>query len=430
VAEEQVTPGAEDKRCLLRLDELSVCFKLQRDESSTLGETLMTAWGGAGLDVPNREANRLKATDYNIAVVGDTQPRVLRRLLDSRKGSEAWSGWMNRYLWAVVHSPRSLPLGGDVGVLSPFVAPLAEALASVKQAGRLALDAEAEAHWRGVYPSLKVSGDSIPHTERAAPQTLRLAIIYALADKSGVIRLPHLQAALAVWDYCRESARLLFGDTGGSPEALPLPQQLLNAIAANPGSNLTQLHQATGKRYTAEARQGALAWLKTNGLAHPRPCRLPQGGPPAECWWPGPSADRTPQTADRTPPAEADGLRNAECGVRGEGPGPDGLPPAECGVPVPEAAPTPVPPAECGVRGAEGLTLAELFDRLRAVGGVLERWPDEPGVVSVKAPAGSVTPEMERAVADHQEQLLLLVPMPTPEEAEARFIAELEELKR
>ena len=37
-AEEQFIPGAKDKRCLLRLDELAVCFKLQRSESSTLGE--------------------------------------------------------------------------------------------------------------------------------------------------------------------------------------------------------------------------------------------------------------------------------------------------------------------------------------------------------------------------------------------------------
>src|SRR6185437_13468521 len=41
---EQVIPAASDMRCLLRLDELAVCFKLQRSESSTLGETLLTAW--------------------------------------------------------------------------------------------------------------------------------------------------------------------------------------------------------------------------------------------------------------------------------------------------------------------------------------------------------------------------------------------------
>ena len=57
------------------------------------------------------------------------------------------------------------------------------------------------------------------------------------------------------------------------------------------------MHEATGKRYTAEARRTALAWLQETGLAHPEQCPLPQGGPAAECWHPGPpTADRKPQT--------------------------------------------------------------------------------------------------------------------------------------
>jgi hypothetical protein len=47
----------------------------------------------------------------------------------------------------------------------------------------------------------------------------RLALLYALADKSGEIKPAHLEAALAVWGYVRESARRLFGNPsyGGEP---------------------------------------------------------------------------------------------------------------------------------------------------------------------------------------------------------------------
>lgn len=86
--EELVVPGAADKRCLLRLDELSACFKLQRSDSSTLGETLITAWGGVPLDVPNRSGNDLRTSDYSIAVIGDTQPGTLAKLLE--KGVEQY----------------------------------------------------------------------------------------------------------------------------------------------------------------------------------------------------------------------------------------------------------------------------------------------------------------------------------------------------
>jgi hypothetical protein len=39
---------------------------------------------------------------------------------------------------------------------------------------------------------------------------LRLSDIYAALDCTSVIALPHLEAALAVWDYCYASAALLF----------------------------------------------------------------------------------------------------------------------------------------------------------------------------------------------------------------------------
>jgi hypothetical protein len=52
-------------------------------------------------------------------------------------------------------------------------------------------------------------------TGRASPITLRLALIYALMDRSSVIRPEHLEAALAVWDYAEASIRSIFGDLTG-----------------------------------------------------------------------------------------------------------------------------------------------------------------------------------------------------------------------
>ena len=172
----------------------------------------MTAWGGSALDIPNRSGNDLRASDYAISAIGDTQPGTLSALL--AKGIEAHNGWMNRFLWVVVKRKGSLARGGNIAVLEPFVARLAEALAFAKQAGRLEMDAEAERFYEGVYDRLVESGDFIRHTERSAPYALRLAMLYALSACSAVIRAEHLQGALAVVDFCRASARLLFGKAG------------------------------------------------------------------------------------------------------------------------------------------------------------------------------------------------------------------------
>ncbi len=56
-------------------------------------------------------------------------------------------------------------------------------------------------------------------TARAEAQVMRIACLYAVADRSSVVTVDHLRAALAVWRYCFASARALFGDRLGHPIA-------------------------------------------------------------------------------------------------------------------------------------------------------------------------------------------------------------------
>jgi len=279
-----IIPAANDKRCLLRLSELSRAFKSGRRESSTLSEMMREAWDGEPIHVPNRGSNQLTASGYTVSVIGDITPEVLGKLLS--QGTEAVDGYANRFLWCLVRSPRSLPSGGDVGVLDPFTQRLQSIILKAKGVGELKRDADAEHLWHEVYQSLKVSGDSVPHTDRARPYTLRLSMLYALADGEKVIREPHLRAALAVWEYCRQSAKTLF-QTRLVCEAEPDPLwlRLLNAITLSPGvlrSELTQRHQRFGD---AEAIGLALDGLKAKGLAYP--VMVKGGGRTGEWWYPG-----------------------------------------------------------------------------------------------------------------------------------------------
>ncbi len=307
---ETLIPAAADKRCLIRLDEMAVCFKLQRGESSTLGETLLTAWGFEPLAIPNRGDNALAASEYAISVIGDTQPGTLHKLLE--QGVEGVNGWLNRFLWCVPRSTRDLPHGGDITVLGPFVGRLAEALDFAKQAGEIRRDAEADTLWEGVYGELKRSGDGVPHTDRARPQVVRLSLLYALADRSPVVTVAHLRAALAVWDYCRASAAMAFGGRA-APAAPATPDplwlRLLNAIQAEPGAKRSDLTYRLKHAADAAAVAASLAALAGRGLAHCRDVKHPKGGPPAECWWPGPGSlpvDNTTPAPPLSPDADAD----------------------------------------------------------------------------------------------------------------------------
>ena len=289
-----VAQGATDKRCLLRLSELSRCFKLGRRENATLSEYLREAWDGEPIHVPNRKknGNALSATDYAVSLIGDITPGVLRKLLEG--GTEAFDGWANRFLWAAVKRSRFLPDGGSMEPLKLYLDRLKSALAYAKQAGEVKRDAEAETLWESVYPSLCTSGDTVPHTDRARAYAVRLSMLYALADCSAEIRLNHLRAALALWDYCRASARLIFGTgqgpTPGAKPDDPVPVRVLNAIGKAPGVSRSDLLRAF-REASAEELDAILTYAERSGMAHKRMVQPEGGGRPAECWYPGPEGE-------------------------------------------------------------------------------------------------------------------------------------------
>jgi hypothetical protein len=121
-----------------------------------------------------------------------------------------------------VKRSKFLPDGGSVEDedFKDILPRLIKAIDFARKAGRMKFDADAHARWHEVYEGLAGAqpGQFGAVTGRAAPQVIRLSLIYALLDSSPVIQQVHLEAALAVWNYCRESAAYIFGDSiGRSP---------------------------------------------------------------------------------------------------------------------------------------------------------------------------------------------------------------------
>ena len=85
--------------------------------------------------------------------------------------------------------------------------------------------------WEAVYSELTAERPGMfgSITARADAHTLRFSLLYALLDGAAAIRRPHLEAALAVWQYAEDSARFIFGDATGDPIA----DRILSALRAN-----------------------------------------------------------------------------------------------------------------------------------------------------------------------------------------------------
>jgi hypothetical protein len=81
---------------------------------------------------------------------------------------------------------------------------------------------------------------------RAEAQVIRITLIYALLDDSERIDLPHLGAALAVWAFCEDSAKQIWGDMLGDDVADTILAALESSGLAGVGrteiSNLFSRH--------------------------------------------------------------------------------------------------------------------------------------------------------------------------------------------
>jgi len=85
---------------------------------------------------------------------------------------------------------------------------------------------------------------------RAEAQVLRLSAIYALLDKSRLIRAEHHQAAMALWRYCEQSARWIFGTSTGDRNADKILQALRHTQA---GMTKTEISVEVFNRHASSA---------------------------------------------------------------------------------------------------------------------------------------------------------------------------------
>jgi hypothetical protein len=210
-----------DRRLLVLSEEFASVLHTLKCGNAHLSPMLRCAWDSGDLSTPDMQ-QQLRATGTHISLIAHITQRELAKNL---RRAEAQNGFANRCLWTWVHRSSCIPDGGSLsaGDLAPIVRALRHALDWATAAPEILFrrDAAARELWHDRYPVLSQLRPGLrgAATSRAEAQVLRLSAIYAALDSTSLIGLPHLQAALAVWDYCYASASLLFGLSTGDPIA-------------------------------------------------------------------------------------------------------------------------------------------------------------------------------------------------------------------
>jgi len=279
---EESTDAAEpgDRRLFVVETELGGTMKILNRQGNNLSAVVRQAWDTGNLATLTKNSP-LRATDAHISIVGHvTREEVRRHLLET----ELANGFANRFLWVCVRRSKLLPDGGRIHEVdtSALVHQLVKAVSFARKTSLVQRDEEAKALWHEAYSELSAERAGLlgAVSNRAEAQVMRLALIYALLDHSCLIRRPHLEAALALWDYCEASAAHIFGTALGDPTADAILGMLETSRA---GLTRTQIRDGFGRNKSGDEIDRALSVLQRDGRAGSR--AVSTGGRPAEHWY-------------------------------------------------------------------------------------------------------------------------------------------------
>jgi len=271
--------GIDDKRLLVKESEFASVLKTANRKQNTLSPVMRCAWDTGNLRTLAKNSPAV-ATDAHISIIGHiTRDELLRHISET----EMANGLANRFLWVCVRRSKCLPDGGSLqpAQLQTHIDTFARAVEHASAAGELGRDAKAKTVWHAVYGDLSEGKPGLVGAVigRAEAQVMRLAMLYALLDRAAAIGAEHLLAALAIWTYCEESARYIFGDALGDPTA----DAIWAALRQKPeGMSRTDISAIFGRHKQAAEIERALRVLSDAGLA--RVDRQQSEGRPAELW--------------------------------------------------------------------------------------------------------------------------------------------------
>ena len=259
-------PAIEDKRLLVVESEFANILHQSKRDGNTLSAALRDAWDGTSIR-PAVKTCRVWASDPHIGIIGDVTPSELRELMHAR---ELTNGFANRFIFFWAEGDKVLPFPQYTP--KTIVEGLADSVAQVlrfagadrpvdKDVKRMEFSPEAASLYSRLYRGElrdRSAGEHITGLlDRRAPVLLRLAMLFALTDKTNVIAVDHINAAMAWVRYWVDSVKFIFQsaiDEAGAAATTDTAQRIVTYLTERGQATRTELSKGCFAGHVSKER--------------------------------------------------------------------------------------------------------------------------------------------------------------------------------
>jgi phage/plasmid primase-like uncharacterized protein len=255
-----IDPGISDKRLFVLDEEFAGILSQTKRDGNTLSMIIRNAWDNGNLD-PLTKTSKTSATNAHVGWVSHVTIEELNAKLSD---IETFNGFANRILWVCSRRSKIVPMPEpmDDTKLENIRQRLIARINLFRDVDlmKIEMSDEAKRVWcNRYYATLTKDHPGLVGCviNRGEAQVVRLAMIYTLLDGLTTIGLVHLEAAVALWQYCEQSARYVFHgrQTDGVAE------KILNALAEKPMTS-TEIHRLFGNHVNKGRLSAVLSQLK------------------------------------------------------------------------------------------------------------------------------------------------------------------------
>lgn len=263
-----------EHRAIVLESEFGRLLTVMAREGSTLSPVVRDAWDGVPMGRFLAREQSL-VVRHHVAIAAHVTSIELRAKLT---GTDAANGFGNRFLWLAVRRTKLVPFPqSPQSLVAPYADSLFRAIDQAQTPNLLQWSPLAAERWEALYAE---SAGRVRYgllgamLARGEAQIARLALLYALLDRSSEVGAQHLAAAEALWGYAERSVVHVFGESTGDRHADALRRLLVDGPV-----EWLSARKELGLRHAADM-EDAVGSLVSIGLAEVVTVARPTGGRP------------------------------------------------------------------------------------------------------------------------------------------------------